>query len=635
MADDSPRRSRLEIELGDADVELIRIEATEGLSQQFHIEVDILSVVNANGGGEIDLLPHLGKPALVGLFDADGAVERHFHGVLVDGEFLRHDDDVGFFYRLTLRPQTHLLEQRRNFRIFQQDTVSAILGKMLDGFDTKLSLNGTYPARKYCVQYDESDFGFISRLMEEAGIYYYYEHTAGGHKMILVDSSSAHEDGTVTPIEYNPSSIARTGDIGFVASAWQERVSTGAEAKVTMRDYDFQRSKTLIEAEATDELKHPDDRLEVYAYPGRFYDNAVGKTHASALLESRRATRKIYSGESRALGISVGTKFALESHEIDRYNAPYLVTQTHHEVLSEQFRSDGGVDVADGVRFQAIPADVQFRAPLTSRRPVVAGPETGLVIGKNGKEIWCDEYGRVKVQFHWDRDGKQDDSAGCWIRVAQTGHLGNIILPRIGQEVLVDFINGDPDRPIIVGRVFNDEHKPLYALPDNETRAVWRSQSIGKKNQAPPSSPTEQNGWSPTGGNEITLEDKAGAEEVMIRAELDMNTYVTQNDKHYVGKDRTEKVIGDETITIDGGQTVTIAKDQKITVKGGIDITATSHITLTCGGSTITMKPGSIEIKTPQLTMEGTATAELKSVMTTINGTATVKMTGGMVLINS
>lgn len=614
---------------------MIRLEASEGLSQQFHITIDILSLGDEDGG-EIDLLPHLGKPALVTLLDSEGTIDRYFHGIVVDGEFLRHDEDFGFYYRLALRPHICLLEQRRNFRIFQQRAVPAILQDMLVGFDTRFAVQGDHPARKYCVQYDESDFGFMCRLMEEAGIYYYYEHTADGHTMVLVDSSNAHRDSAVTPLVYNPANrVGIGGAYGFVATTWHERVSTGAEAKVTMRDYDFQRSKTLVEAEATDEPQHPDDRIEVYAYPGRFYDKAAGKTHAAALLESRRATRKIYTGDSAALGIAVGVKFALQSHEIDRYNASYLVTQTRHAILAEQYRSGNDLQIDDGVWFEAIPADVQFRAPLTSRRPVVAGPETAVVIGEPGKDIWCDEHGRVKVLFHWDRDDENNDSAGCWIRVAQTGHLGNIILPRVGQEVLVDFINGDPDRPIIVGRLFNDEHMPLYALPEHETRAVWRSQSIGKTNQKPPGSPTEQNGWSPAGGNEITLEDKSGAEEVMIRAELDMKTYITNDDTIYVGKDRTEKVIGDEKVDIEGGQTVTITKDQKITVKGGIDITATDHITLTCGGSTITMKPGSIEIKTIQLKMEGSATADLKSAMTTIQGSAMVKMTGGMVLINS
>jgi type VI secretion system secreted protein VgrG len=296
---------------------------------------------------------------------------------------------------------------------------------------------------------------------------------------------------------------------------------------------------------------------------------------------------------------------------------------------------------------------------------VVKGLETAIVTGPAGEEIYVDEYGRIKVQFHWDREGELDDKSSCWIRVSQTGGLGNIIIPRVGHEVLVDFVNGNPDRPIVVGRVFNQEHMPVYDLPGEKTKALWRTKTYKQDSgSALPDAEALDSGK--PGANEIRLDDATGKEEFYVHAERDMNTRIRHDETHHVGKDveikvgknRTETVGVDETITIKrdrtedvkGKETVTITGDRKHTIKSNdtldvtktikidagkeIQITAAQKITITVGSSSITIKPTSIEVKTVQLKMSASAQAELKSAMTDVKASGILTAKGGMVLIN-
>jgi type VI secretion system secreted protein VgrG len=669
MPQATDRQSKLTIGLGNEQVDIVRMEATESLSQPFIISLDILSTL-----GEIDLLPHLGKPATIAVME-DGTLLRHFNGIVVDGEFQSEDEGGRYNYRLTLRPKAYLHEQGRYFRIFQEMTVKAILEKTLNKCNIAADfskLAGGSRVRSFCVQYGESDFAFISRLMEEEGIYYFYKHTEDQHILFLCDGPGSHVEGEASPLVYNPmsSTVFNTdsaarfvlGQTKYLQS-WHERVSTGAEAKVTFRDFDFKRPAKSLEVEAEDEGLHPEDEIEIYNYPGRYFKEGEGKNLSKIMLEARRASRRLYFGESQIGSIACGTTFKVQSHTIDRLNASYLITHCHHSVSTEQYRSGGGG--ADGlvVRIEAVPADTTWRAPLVTRRPLVAGPETAIVTGPPGEEIHVDKYGRVTVQFHWDRDGKKDDHSSCWIRVSQTGGLGNIIIPRVGHEVLVDFINGNPDRPIIVGRVFNEQHMPVYPLPANKTRQVWRSWRYGKTGDYGPAKALDTG---KPGVNEIRWEDKGGKEEFFVHAERDMNTRVRHNETHHVGAnqiidigyDRTEAVKRHETITIGKNQTETIGVDQTIEVKNNrktkigvddklevgsnlkikagtnIEIEAGSQIQLKVGSSTITMDKTSVTIKTMDLKMEGATSASLKSLQTDVSGSVQLVAKGGIVMIN-
>jgi type VI secretion system secreted protein VgrG len=649
MAD---RQTILSIDLGGEQVQVKRVEATEMLGRPFAISVDFVAPL-----GEIDLLPHLGKLAGVTVFQ-DDRLMRYFHGVVVEGEFLA-EQDSGFHYRLSLRPWTHLMSQNKNFAIFQKMTVidiaKAIFGKSgIAKFDAS-RLNKTRVKRGYCVQYGESDFTFVTRLLEEEGIYYFYEHSADKHEMILCEAPTNHKDGKPPQLTYNPhsdsvanvDSAARTlaAKKDFI-SRWNERVASGGQSKVTMRDFNFKTADKPIEVKQESDNQHPDDENEVYEFPGRYRTESDGKPLSEARLGAFRANRQTYSGETQVSSLCCGQAFKLVKHPHDRFNKRYLITRTHHVTSVEQERSGEGGS-GSSIFIEAIPADTQWYSLPTVPRPVVKGPETAIVTGPKGEKIYTDKYGRVKVRFHWDRGATDGEASTCWIRVSQTGGLGNIILPRVGHEVIVDFLYGDPDRPIVVGRVFNSKNMPIYPLPDNKTRALWRTERYG----APGSyDGAESLDTGAPGVNELRFEDKGGAEEVFLHAERDMNVRVRNKASQHigldqeikVGQDRTDYVKRNEAVTIDGGRdakikesdALDVKKDIKINSGTTIAIEAKSKITLTVGSSTITIDPTSVKIDATMVQISGQATAEMKSPMTTVKGDGILTLKGGITLIN-
>ncbi|MET0252181.1 MAG: type VI secretion system tip protein TssI/VgrG [Novosphingobium sp.] len=662
------RQTRLNLDLGGEQIELVRIEASEGLSEGFVLTLDVLATL-----GEVDLLPHLGKPAAVTVLE-DDEVQRHFHGLVADARFIELIEGAGFLYRLTVRPASFFHEQGRNFRIFQDMGVRDIVKKVLDqcGIDFAMRLSGPDRIRSYCVQYGESDFSFVCRLMEEEGLYYFYLHDPSRHTLVICNNPGAHLDLAHATVAYNPrsrdvfntdSATRSSGAGGSFVSAWHEYLSSGSEAKVTLRDYDFMQPSEPRKAAAEEDTRHKGPAIEFYAYPGRFYQDSEGEKLGTFVLEARRAGRVRYSGEGQFHEIQCGFAFTLERHPIGRFNRRYTITRCRHSVEAEQYRAAMNYGGGSRIDFEAIPADVQYRAPQVTRRPVALGPETAVITGPPGEEIHVDKYGRVKVQFTWDREGRLDDNSSCWIRVSQTGGLGNIILPRIGHEVLIDFINGDPDRPIVVGRVFNESHMPLYELPAHKTKALWRTKTYGASGSYGPAVALD------TGApraNELRFEDKGGSEEVFLHAERDMNTRVRHEETHHVGKDqfveigqnrkekvgsdetieigknRTEKVGTDETIqvgrnrSVQIGQNDTLKVGQKLVIEAGteIEIKAGAKITISVGSSKIVLDPSSITENTVQLKMSGSATAEMSAAMTKVQASGVLTAQGALVKIN-
>lgn len=668
LADSPVRQTSLALRLGGGSqqLKLIRLDAFEALSQNFSITLEVLAL------DELELLPSLGKPATIES-KLDGELLRRFHGIVVDAEFVEEMEGAGFVYRLALAPVAQFHQQGSNFRIFQNKSLIDVVKAVLEGCGIAFQVKASGGTRRlaYCVQYGESDFAFVSRLLEEDGLYYYYEHTASAHTLVICDKPGCHVPLAAGALTYNPlaDSVALTdstsrGGSGIFVQAWHERASSGAEARVTMRDYDFKQPSRPRQAEATDRGAHPMDEIEVYRWPGRYYDEGAGRALSTVVLESRRAQRLRYDGTSTYAGIATGYHLELEGHPVGRFNRKYLVTRCRTVLASEQYRSGGGAGQTF-VEFSTIPHDVNFRAPIVTPRPVARGPETAVVTGPRGEEIHVDEYGRIKVQFHWDREGKLDDKSSCWIRVSQTGGLGNIIIPRIGQEVLIDFINGDPDRPIVVGRVFNASHMPVYKLPDNKTRALWRTKTY-KRTVGDPLAEAEALDTKAPGANELRFEDATGKEELFVHAERDLNTRVRHNETHHVGRDveikvgknRKERVGKNEDILIEanrkeqvkGTETVTIEKDRKVEVHSNdslkvsksikisagqdIEISAGRKITLKVGASKITIDATSIHVSTVNLKMEGKASAKLSSTMTTVEASAILTEKGGLVLIN-
>jgi type VI secretion system secreted protein VgrG len=645
------RQTKLDIDLGGEQIKVLRVEATEALGRPFAMSVDFLAPL-----GEIDLLPHMGKPAGITVFHED-ALMRYFHGIVVEGEYLAEQFN-GFHYRLSLRPWTYLMSRTKNYAIFQDksviDIAKIIFAKCGSAKVSYAKLSKDRKKRVYCVQYGESDFAFLTRLFEEEGIYYYFDHSPDKHEMILCEAVGSHEDGKSAAMIYNPASDSITNADATARtvlakkdyiSRWFERITTGGEAKVTMRDFDFENATGPITITAELPLQHPEDKGEVYEYPGRYVTAAEGKPLGETLLASLRSTRKSYTGETQVTSLACGRVFKMVKHPNARFNGRYVITRTHHVTSTEQYGTNAGASESK-VFFETIPADTLWQTTQTMPRPIVKGPETAIVTGPEGETIFTDEYGRVKVRFHWDRADTKGDSCTCWIRVSQTGGLGNIVLPRVGHEVIVDFLNGDPDRPIVVGRVFNSVNMPVYKLPDNKTRAVWRTKSYGGSSSG--GAVTLDTG-NPS-ANEIRFEDKGGKEEFFMHAEHDMNVRVRHNRSLHVGgdeeikigQDRSEYVKRNEAVKIDGSREVKIAGsdllkvEKSITIKSDttIDIEAASRITLKCGGSTIEMTPSKIDIKTTMLSIDGGGKADITSALTTIKADGMMTVKGAMVLIN-
>jgi type VI secretion system secreted protein VgrG len=654
VADTTQRLTQMAIDVGDEQVVLERIQSTESIGTPFAVQADIISPL------EIDLQPHLGKPASLSVLE-DGELLRHFHGLVTAGEYLK-ETQAGHHYRLSIRPWTFYLDQNRQMAIYQDRTVVQIVKQVIEGAGiqdvdyTRLVMPRV--SRGYTVQYRESDFAFISRLMEEEGIYYFFRHDADRHVMVLCEGPASHQPGRPALLQYNANSVSvfttdsksRFGLQGDFLQTWVERVASTGEARVTTRDFDFESPDQPLTAEAAGEGAHPRDDREIFVYPGRYTrekagrgdQESTGRERGQALLDAQRAGRRTFTGTSQSAGLTTGYRVDVADHPAARMNASYLIIGAHHSIAAESYRS-GKQDDEDSfnVKFEAIPADTVFRPRPATPRPRVQGLESAIVTGPPGETIYTDEYGRIKVRFHWDRADTPGERATCWIRVSQTGGLGNVILPRVGHEVLVDFLDGDPDRPLIVGRVFNKAHMPVYDLPANKTRAVWRTLTYGASGSYPQAEALDS-GTNRT-SNEIRFEDKGGQEELFVHAERDMNSRVRFDDSRHVGRNQQRRVGLDRSTNIGQDDTKTIGRDRSTQVKGKdallvngtLNIESRTSITLRVGSSAIVIGPNGIVIQSPHVEVQaGTEAVINAGGQTKINGSATLLLNGGTTQIN-
>jgi len=577
----------------------------EQISGLFRFDAEMVSEDKSLDFGAI-----VGKGATVTLSLNDGT-KHYFNGVVT--RFVQEDSNERFAtYHAELRPWLWQLTLSANCAIFQNKSTPDIIKGLFTelGFtDFKDSLTKTYDAREYCVQYNETAFDFVSRLMEDEGIFYFFEHEDGKHTLVLADDADAHAvcPGLDEGARYRSSAIEHTDDRAVTSCRIEQLVVTGTFAH---DDFNFETPSTDLKVEAAGES----GGMRVYEYPGGFVKKDAGETRANVRLESHEHPKKVLRGEGHVRAFAAGYKFDLKDHYRDDANTTYVLRSVSHAATQERYTNS----------FEAFPADSPFRPPRTTPRPFIAGVQTAIVTGKSGEEIWTDKYGRIKVQFHWDQKGKNDENSSCWIRVDQSWAgkgWGGIFLPRIGQEVVVSFEEGDPDRPVVTGAVYNAEQVVPYTLPAEQTKSTIKTN-------------TSKGG---AGFNEFRFEDKKASEEIYLHAQKDHNIVVEN--------DRTKKVLNKETNTIKSDRSTTIQEgnDTYVVAKGNrtfqvqtgtetYEVKGTRDVTVT-GNETHTDKADFTQKVTGNYTLEVTGNYELKvtgNVTINVTGSANFKSTGAM-----
>jgi type VI secretion system secreted protein VgrG len=532
----------------------------------------------------------LGQPLTLSV-NITSNLARHFNGLVSELSF-QGGDKKHCLYRMTLHPWLWFLSRAANCRIFQQKTIPDILKEVfqLHGFsDIENSLSGTYALRDYVVQYRESDLNFVSRLMQEEGIYYYFKHLSSSHLLVLCDSISSHEAASgFATLPFHPPDRQRAEHVDHVDRL---EVTSRVEAGVlTTGDFNFEHALAVASLRVTRSLPtstQAQGGYEVFDYPGEYAEATEGEDRLRIRLEEQESLLERVVGHSNCRGIAAGRLLTLEKHPIEKFNIEYLIVSSTLHAENHDLESGGRSGAAISCDFAAIDSRCQFRSPRTAPKPVVQGAQTAIVVGPENEEIWTDEYGRVKVKFHWDRAPGANESSSCWIRVSQLwagAGFGGLHIPRIGQEVIVDFLEGDPDRPIITGRVYNSFNTVPY-LPASNTQSGIRSQST--------------KGGGPNNFNEIRFDDAIGKEELFIQAERDKNVEVKRNRATKVGQDDALTVTGNRRVEVKGNLDVLVGSTggvYTLDATESVTVTAPKFILLKCGDSSIRIEPEQIVI---------------------------------------
>lgn len=604
-------------------------KAKEQISEAFVITVNLVSK------DKIHFNEVIKKEALLTIAGKDE--DRYFHGI-ISNFMLIGKVDTFYTYQATLVPRVWMLNLNQNFRIFQDLSVEDIVTEILDenqipSDNYVFKLESDYTEKRYCTQYGESDFRFISRILEKEGIFYFFEHAEDFHTIVFSDS-----DAVYSPIE-GEGEISFNHDSGIVAEketiasfAYNRAICPG---KITHTNYNFKRPS--LDMEVTEE-GDTHKVHEIYEFPGDYGLPQEGTTRAKAHLEEAKSLEESAQGTSNCARFIPGSTFSISDHSHDDLNKEYCLISVDHEGSQPNVYGENsgiGSDYTYSNHFIAIPADTVYRTRKTLKKPFVRGIQSAIVTGSEGSEIHTDEFGRIKVKFHWDRLGEDDDNSSCWLRTSQpwSGNgWGMVSLPRVGDEVLVDFMNGDPDWPIMVGTVNNTASPALYSLPANKTQS-------GIKTRSTP-------GGTANNFNELRFEDKMGAEEVYLQGEKDWNILIKNDKGQEIGRDEDLKVgrnknefvainktetigVAKElstgagyTITVGGAmntgiglgqfeevglqKSILVGKDFDITVENNFNITAKDSFSITCGKSMLTMdKEGNITINGAKLEITG------------------------------
>lgn len=557
----------------------------EELSRPYQAEIELVPGRQV----EVDGASLLGKKALLTAYLRDGSA-RYIHGIVAHVQCW----EVGGApedrrCRVRVVPRLWLQRHVHRSRIFQALSTPEIVQKLLKeaGVDFRLMLFADHPQREYCVQYRESNLDFISRLLEEEGTFYFFEQERGRHVMVIADAPQAHRPLSGEPLPFRDPEGMVEGSEAVYEFTSRRQVQPGA---VALRDYNYLHPRLPLGVRAA--AGGSEAELEVYDYPGRYEEESAGRTLSRVRLEELRARAETASGSSSCRRLAPGYTFVLDEHPTHSFNGKYLVLSVKHEGYQPQVLA--GTQPLEHERryyqshFTCLRKEVPFRPERRTLRPCIPGPQTAFVVGPPGEEIYTDQHGRIKVQFHWDREGKGNHQSSCWIRVSQAwagAGWGALYLPRIGQEVVVEFVDGDPDRPLVTGSVYNGALPPPLDLPAEKTRSTLRSSS----------SPGGE------GFNELRMEDAAGAEEVFLHAQKDLDIIVKNDKSQRVGgneqllveKDRSREVRGnqslkvgkDDSSVIGGNQSLDVGKDRTTSVGGNHTESIGGNQSISVGGS--------------------------------------------------
>jgi len=556
---------------------LVSFAAHEAISRLFRVSAELLSE-----RGMVDFKKVVGQKVTISIVRTDGST-RYING-LVSRFALTGRDDRFMHYHMEIVPWLWFLTRRADCRIFQNMTIPDIVTKVFQdrGYsDFKNSLQGSFEQREYCVQYRETDFNFVSRLMEQYGIFYFFEHEKDKHTMVLGNAPTVHKPCPLqskTRLDFTSGALILKED---VVASWflEQELRPG---KYTLTDYNFETPGTnLLASEQTVFKVAGNDQYDVYDYPGIYTKKDAGQAITKIRMQEDETGHLLANGSSSCRTFVSGYRFDLSGHSVSDMNQSYLLTEVQHSATVGGSYSGSGDSAGEHYsnHFTCIAYSTPYRPARLTPRPFVQGPQTAVVVGKSGEEIWTDKYGRVKVQFFWDREGKKDENSSCWVRVSQpwAGKMwGAISIPRIGQEVVVDFLEGDPDRPLITGRVYNADQMPPYKLADNQTRTTFMTRST-------------KNGGS-SNYNELRFEDMKGSEQIFMNAEKDMDLRVENQSREFIGSDRSlivkanqrelveadkhghakgshfEKIDGDMSLQIGGKQMEKVGGDKSIEV---------------------------------------------------------------------
>lgn len=643
MADGAPaqdykqatRRIALKSSLGDDVLVVTELDSVEEFSRLSTHRVQMLSQNDDIKPEEI-----VGKPVTIVMLDVD---DKPYYLRGYFKTFINHGrGDRATIYSGELVPWLWFLTRRTNCRMFQDKTVPEIIEEVFKdlGFtDYDFSgLSGSFAKRVYTVQYRESDFDFVSRLMEDEGIFYYFKHEADRDLMCMANHTGAYQQAKHSSVRYvGPQSFREVDDDLL---SWQHRYEYRS-GKIMQHAFNFETPERPIDARANTVLKLENSAaFELYDYPGNYLAKPEGEADVKVRMEEEEAPFDIVIGSSKCRSFSPGYTFSVEEHHQEQETRKnYVITSVRHYVTAGSFVSGGEQPEAYRNEFTCIPAATVYRPPRSTPKSLVRGPQTALVVGPSGEEIYTDKYGRVKVKFHWDREPWVDDKSSCWLRVAQVWagkNWGAMFIPRIGQEVIVDFLEGDPDQPIIVGRVYNAECMPPYELEANKNLSGIKTLST-KGGE---------------GFNELRFDDKKGEEQIFIHAERNFDVRIkkdrfewVENDQHLIVKnkkfehvkvDRHTKVDQDDVVKLgrdqhvamDGKRAVKIAQTESLTVQGNVTevfqanqstqitgslyikaantvIEATGGLTIMCGGSSVVIDPSGVTLKGPMVTLDG------------------------------
>ncbi|QTD94240.1 type VI secretion system tip protein TssI/VgrG [Burkholderia anthina] len=546
------------------DLKFHTLDGSDELGRLFEFRIEALADSHS-----LSLKDMLGKPVTVRIEQQDLST-RYLNGIVARATLAGRRAERHYGYELIVRPWLWLATRRSDCRIFQNRTVPDIVQEVLApyGFPIENKLTESYVPRQYCVQYNETDTAFVSRLMEFEGIYFYFRHAADSHTLVLCDAMSSHVAlpgyETIPYIAQDRTAIADEERI----DAWlpAQEVSVG---KHQTTDYDYTKPRADLSTQKVDPRGHDHDSFASFEWPGGYRDDAPGAHYSRVRLEEQQAEHERASAETDVRGAAPGYLFTLEHCPRADQNREYLIVRCQYRFQENAYASDQGAEaVVHQTMMLVQPSSLPYRSPRETPRPRTNGPQTATVVGPPGEEIWTDQYGRVKLQFRWDRYGQSNQDSSCWVRVSSPwagGGFGGVQIPRVGDEVVVDFLNGDPDEPIVTGRVFNGEKMPPWGLPGSATQSGLLSRSS-------PGGTTEH-------ANAFRFEDKKGAEQLWMHAErnfdaeteADHTLSVGNNHTHTVGNDETMQVKNNRQRSVGQNETVNIGKSRVAQI--GVDET--------------------------------------------------------------